>query len=164
MGFIEAYKQLEKLCGEVLDDDRCVSAYIDEMINNQSGAYLVKGWSDDLKQLKHYRWVRNQIVHEPNRTEQNMCAPNDTEWLKHFYSRIMNQNDPLALYAKAVKGQAVNKSSKMHTVEAPMPVSYRKSPKHKKNTINTADLIRNIISTGLFIIAIIAIILLLLSK
>ena len=34
MGFIESYKHLEKLCGEVLNDDRRISAYIDEMINN----------------------------------------------------------------------------------------------------------------------------------
>ena len=27
MGFIDSYKHLEKLCGEVLNDDRRVSAY-----------------------------------------------------------------------------------------------------------------------------------------
>lgn len=68
MGFIESYKHLEKLCGEVLNDDRRISAYIDEMINTPRGSYLVKGWDDDLKQLKHYRWVRNQITHEPDCT------------------------------------------------------------------------------------------------
>ena len=80
MGFIESYKHLEKLCGEVLNDDRRISAYIDEMINTPRGSYLVKGWDDDLKQLKHYRWVRNQIAHEPDCTEQNMCEPCDTVW------------------------------------------------------------------------------------
>ena len=78
MGFIESYKHLEKLCGEVLNDDRRISAYIDEMINTPRGCYLVRGWDDDLKQLKHYRWVRNQIAHEPDCTEQNMCEPCDT--------------------------------------------------------------------------------------
>ena len=101
MGFIESYKHLEKLCGEVLNDDRRISAYIDEMINTPRGSYLVKGWDDDLKQLKHYRWVRNQIAHEPDCTEQNMCEPCDTVWLDDFYSRIMNQTDPLAMYRKA---------------------------------------------------------------
>ena len=84
MGFIESYKHLEKLCGEVLNDDRRISAYIDEMINTPRGSYLVRGWDDDLKQLKHYRWVRNQIAHEPDCTEQNMCEPSDTEWLDAF--------------------------------------------------------------------------------
>lgn len=101
MSFIEAYKHLEKLCGEVLDDDRRISAYIDEMINKPRGQYIISGWSEDLKKLKHYRWVRNKITHEPDCTEENMCEPNDTVWLQNFYSRIMNQTDPLTLYAKA---------------------------------------------------------------
>lgn len=101
MSFIEAYKHLEKLCGEVLDDDRRISAYIDEMINKPRGQYIISGWNEDLKKLKHYRWVRNKITHEPDCTEENMCEPNDTVWLQNFYSRIMNQTDPLTLYAKA---------------------------------------------------------------
>ena len=101
MGFIESYKQLEKLCGDLLDDDRRLSAYIDEMIKTPSGAFYVNGWNDDLKKLKHYRWVRNRIVHEPNCTEQNMCEIGDTMWLDNFYSRILNQTDPLALYYHA---------------------------------------------------------------
>lgn len=74
MGFIDAYKHLEKLCGDMLHDDRRLSAYIDEMLRLSNGARYVRNWDYDLKQLKHYRWVRNQIVHEPGHTEQNMCA------------------------------------------------------------------------------------------
>ena len=64
MGFIDSYKHLEKLCGDMLNDDRRVSAYIDEMLDTPRGAYLVTGWNEDLKMLKHYRWVRNRIVHD----------------------------------------------------------------------------------------------------
>lgn len=109
MGFIEAYKRLEKLCGDALGDSRCMSAYIDEMKNTPRGSYLVRGWDDDLKRLKHYRWVRNQISHEPNCTEANMCEPGDVAWLNDFYSCIMTQTDPLALYAKATKPRPVQK-------------------------------------------------------
>jgi hypothetical protein len=101
MGFIDSYKRLEKLCGEVLNDDRRISAYIDEMVNNPRGSYYVRTWNDDLKKLKHYRWVRNKITHEPGYNEDNMCEPSDTCWLDDFYLRIMNQNDPLTLYRKA---------------------------------------------------------------
>ena len=38
MSFTESYKQLEKLCGEIMNDDRRVSAYIDEMINTPRGS------------------------------------------------------------------------------------------------------------------------------
>ena len=89
MGFIDAYKRLEKLCGEILNDDRRVSAYIDEMLNTPRGSYFVKGWDEDLKQLKHYRWIRNQIVHDPNCFEENMCNDDDTQWLVSFYLRII---------------------------------------------------------------------------
>lgn len=114
MSFIEAYKHLEKLCGEVLNDERCISAYIDEMTNTTHGSYFVKDWNKDLKQLKHYRWIRNKIVHEPNCTEQNMCEPKDEAWLEDFYSRIMRQDDPLALYFKAVKNHQAAKSKQIH--------------------------------------------------
>lgn len=100
MGFIDSYKHLEKLCGELLNDDRRVSAYIDEMCKVTKGSYYVENWDEDLKKLKHYRYLRNQISHEPGCTEQNMCDPEDELWLDEFYSRIMNQTDPLALYNK----------------------------------------------------------------
>lgn len=103
MGFIDSYKHLEKLCGELLNDNRCVSAYIDVMLNTPRGAYLVRGWTEDLKQLKHYRWIRNRIVHDPGCSEENMCRDGDTQWIESFYSRIMNQTDPLALYRKSVQ-------------------------------------------------------------
>ena len=105
VSFLEAYKHLEKLCGEVFGDDKCISAYIDEMTQISRGSYVVGGWDEDLRHLKHYRWVRNRIVHDPDCTEQNMCAPEDAVWLEKFYQRIMNQTDPLALYAQATKPQ-----------------------------------------------------------
>lgn len=111
MSFTESYKQLEKLCGEIMNDDRRVSAYIDEMINTPRGSYLVKGWDSDLKQLKHYRWIRNQIAHTPDCTEQSMCKPGDAEWLDGFYFRIMNQTDPLTLYAKATAPKPTEKAA-----------------------------------------------------
>lgn len=103
MSFISSYKRLEKLCGEVMNDERKVSAYIDKMINTKQGSMVVSGWNEDLKKLKHYRWVRNQIVHEPNCTEENMCEVKDELWIDEFYQRILNCTDPLALYYQAKK-------------------------------------------------------------
>lgn len=103
MGFMESYKRLEKLCGACLNDQRRVSAYIDEMRSTPRGSALVSGWNEDLKRLKHYRWVRNQIVHDPNCNEKNMCSQADVQWIEGFYSRILHQTDPLALYRKATR-------------------------------------------------------------
>lgn len=122
MGFIDSYKHLEKLCGEILNDDRRVSAYIDEMLNTPRGSFYVRTWDDDLKKLKHYRWVRNQISHEPGCSESNMCKPEDELWLNNFYYRILNQTDPLSLYDKAYSSTARRKRIRPQTQE---PHSYK---------------------------------------
>ena len=100
MRFIEAYKRLEKLCGEILGDEGRISAYIEEMKNIPDGSYYVSTWNEDLKKLKHYRWLRNKIVHDTDCTEANMCNQSDVKWINDFYSRILNETDPLALYRK----------------------------------------------------------------
>lgn len=126
MGFIDSYKNLEKLCSEMLNDNRGVSAYIDEMANITQG-YYVKTWNEDLKKLKHYRWVRNKISHEPGCTEQNMCKFEDKLWLDEFYSRIINRTDPLSLYHKILH-QSSTKSIAKHTQSVPTYTpSYTKS-------------------------------------
>ena len=105
MRFMDSYKRLDKLCGEIMNSTKGVSSYIEEMQNTPHATHYVTGWNEDLKKLKHYRWVRNNIVHEPGCTEQDMCESGDTLWINKFHSRIMNQNDPLALYYKATKKQ-----------------------------------------------------------
>ena len=111
MGFMEAYKRLERLCRDSLQDDRGVSAYIDEMLNTPRGATVVDTWNADLKQLKHYRHLRNQIAHDPAYTE-DMCSAADEKWLKAFYKRIVEGKDPLTLYRKAGKAAKRQKPGK----------------------------------------------------
>lgn len=147
MGFIASYKHLEKLCGEVLNNERRVSAYIDEMLNTPRGSYLVRGWDEDLKQLKHYRWVRNQIAHEPGCSESNMCTPQDALWLDNFYSRIMNQSDPLTLYAKATKPRTTVKTTKTTQAYKTEPISYNRP----QQTNNRAGCLTFILCTILII-------------
>lgn len=96
MHFQEAYKQLEKLCDEIMVAPKCgVTAYIKEM-ETTSGGRSVMGWDEDLKMLKHCRFVRNQISHEPGCTEENTCEPGDAAWAEQFRERIMTGDDPLA--------------------------------------------------------------------
>ena len=103
MSFMDSYKRLERLCGDVMGDDRRVSAYIDEMVRLADGSRRISGWDSDLKQLKHYRWARNQIAHEPDCYEEELCGAEDVEWIENFYDRIMTQTDPLALYRRATR-------------------------------------------------------------
>jgi hypothetical protein len=112
MGFINSYKQLEKLCNEIYGDNHGISSYIDDMSKHTFASHYVSSWDNDLKQLKHYRWVRNQLVHDPNCMEENMCEYGDAEWLDTFRSRIMSGNDPLTLYRKAQNTQVTPKQTK----------------------------------------------------
>ena len=131
MGFIESYKHLEKLCGDMLQTQHGISAYIDDMGNTPNGCYWVKGWDEDLNRLKHYRWIRNQISHEPNCTEENMCEYGDAQWIDDFYDRIMNQSDPLAMYRKATKPQPVAKP-KQHSQSSQLQYTYLVQPVSSK--------------------------------
>ena len=156
MGFIDSYKHLEKLCGEVLNDDRRVSAYIDEMLRTPRGSYYVRTWDEDLKNLKHYRHIRNQISHEPGCTEQNMCYPEDELWLEEFYSRIMNQTDPLSLYHKATRPRTVSKPTSRSIKSTP---KYNKPNNNRKPTRNTG-----ICATLLLISLLVILVIFLLSR
>lgn len=134
MSFIDSYKSLEKLCSEMYDDNHGLSTYIDEMIKKSNGSCYVSGWNEDLKQLKHYRWVRNQIVHEPGCTEDNMCEPGDAQWIDNFYSRIMSVNDPLALYRKATTPQTVQKPKQTYTPKQTTYIYPQQSVHNKKKS------------------------------
>ena len=122
MSFIDSYKRLEKLCNEIYGNG--VKSYIEEMSNIPMGSRFVTKWDEDLKKLKHYKWVRNQISHDPDCTENNMCEPDDAQWLDNFRSRIMAANDPLALYRKARNPQPAQKHQQTYTPE-PSAYTYR---------------------------------------
>ena len=101
MSFIDSYKRLEKLCSDAYGEKHGISAYIDKMTAIHDGQFTVSGWNADLKMLKHCRWARNRIVHDPGCTEANTCDSGDEEWLIDFYKRMLVGKDPLALYRKA---------------------------------------------------------------
>ncbi len=101
MSFIDSYKSLDKLCGELYGSFNGVSSYIEDMKGQTDGSVYVAHWRQELETLKHYRRVRNQIVHEPDCTEDNMCDDRDAEWLERFKERIMTGDDPLAQYHRA---------------------------------------------------------------
>lgn len=127
MGFMDSYKHLEKLCGDMLGDERRISAYIDEMYENTEGWDLVNGWESDLKKLKHYRWVRNRIVHEPDAYEDELCDAEDIEWLDDFYYRIIDREDPLNRYYEIVRSR---KSIKHASEQRMDSASYGKTVVH----------------------------------
>ena len=109
MGFLEAYKYLDNLCKDM--NGIGVTGYIRDMEQESNGDFYVGGWKKDYLQLKHYRYIRNQIVHENYANESNMCSDKDTAWLDEFYQRIMRQTDPLALCYKETRFRSSSKST-----------------------------------------------------
>lgn len=104
MAFMEAYKRLDILCADIMNNGRGISSYIEEMSRIPGNAWRIPGWDFDLKQLKHCRWIRNQIAHDPNCNEQNLSTEAEVRWLEKFHRRILEQQDPLTIYRKATQG------------------------------------------------------------
>lgn len=77
MGFIEEYKRLDNLCKDLLRSEKGVSSYIDSMEQYGCIQKKVQNWDYNYKQLKHYRYIRNQIAHENSANENNMSNEND---------------------------------------------------------------------------------------
>ena len=122
------------------------------MLSTSRGSYFVKGWDEDLKQLKHYRWVRNKIAHEPGCSESNMCTPEDALWLDNFYSRIMNQTDPLALYAKATKPRTTVKTTKAAQANKSETTSYNRPPQRNNHAGCLTFILCTILIIGIVIL------------
>lgn len=97
--FFEAYKHLDKLCGEIFDCRNGISEYIAQMEKSSQGYRLVSNWDSDYKNLKHIRWVRNQIAHESSYYA--ISDREDIEFAELFYTRIMKQDDPFSRLRKS---------------------------------------------------------------
>lgn len=127
--FQEQYKQLDKLCKDMFSTDEGVSTYINEM---EKMPYQWKSaiydWETVFRQLKHLRWMRNQLAHEIS-INSEFCSQKDIDWVKQFYKDILNRNDPLALAYKAKQDFIHNRnqsSTKKNNVQQPVQKSTNK--------------------------------------
>lgn len=100
MGFIDSYKRLDNLCKDRFKSETGVTMYINNMECLTHVRFQIDRWDSDYKQLKHYRHIRNQIVHDNNVTEGNSCSEQDIQWVEHFHQRILQRTDPISLYHK----------------------------------------------------------------
>ena len=114
MGFMEEYKSLDRICKDM--NGIGISGYISEMEMYRKGVLRIPSWKDDYYGLKHYRWVRNQIAHEVDETEENMCDCEDREWIKDFHQRLLGGEDPLTQYRRLqdIPHHKVSKETDVH--------------------------------------------------
>ncbi len=100
--FQEEYKRLDRLCRDYLSSREGVSEYIRQMESTPfCNRRYVFTWEDDYKQLKHIRWIRNQLAHEVGTMNSDICTVYDLDWVQNFYNRIMNGSDPFTIMRKA---------------------------------------------------------------
>lgn len=109
--FLEAYKQLDKICREMFNSDKGVTAYIDEMYEHTEGDRYVSDWKAVLTRLKQYRHIRNSYAHEVGTTGYDICTVDDILWLNIFYQRILRRDDPLAIYYNIINSKHSNNIS-----------------------------------------------------
>lgn len=132
--FQEQYKRLDKLCKEMYSSREGVSAYILDMeqtsYNEQKAVY---NWDTVYKQLKHLRWMRNQLAHEID-IDTDFCEQNDIDWIKQFYESVMDGTDPLACAYK-LKQQVVHYKTIPKVEPKNDNVSEEKQPKSLWNRL-----------------------------
>ena len=98
INFLEEYKSVDNICKDIFGTRDGISEYIRIMENTHWQDYkCVSTWQSDYSELKHARWVRNQITHENGTMDSNICSQNDFNWIKNFRFRILNSKDPLTL-------------------------------------------------------------------
>ena len=99
--FQEEYKRLDKLCKEIFGTTEGVSEYIRQMEKiSFVDSRRVYSWENDYRQLKHVRWVRNQLAHEVGAFDSGVCTNDDLLWVKNFYKRIISGEDPFTMIRK----------------------------------------------------------------
>lgn len=93
--FLEEYKHLDKLIKEMFGTVKGVSDYIDIATTTYNLQY-----NNDIKTLKHLRYIRNRLTHDTDTLNTQMCTQADIDWLEGFYQKVYSVSDPLSLSLK----------------------------------------------------------------
>ena len=101
--FLEVYKAVDIFIKDVYGTGDGVTEYIRRMEREQyRGPKYIKYWDNDLRMLKHVRWIRNKLVHEVD-YDSGICGTRDCDFIELFRQRLYDETDPLALLAKLEK-------------------------------------------------------------
>ena len=93
--FMDLYKRADRFIKDAYSSSEGVSEYIRLMeASFNRGNANIQGWKSDYDNLKHIRWIRNQLAHEVS-YDSDICSESDFEWLEDFYKRLFSSTDPL---------------------------------------------------------------------
>ena len=103
--FMDLYKSVDRFIRDAYSSAEGVSEYIRQMEQNDfKGRRCVATWVADYNNLKHLRWIRNQLSHEVG-YDSDICEESDYEWLETFRGRLYSANDPMAIINKAEEAE-----------------------------------------------------------
>ena len=119
---LEEYKYVDAICRDMLGAEKGVTAYIEQLDETpMTVRYWITERNDEYRQLKHIRWLRNQIAHSTGSFE---CSQADLDWLKGFHNRLLTQQDLLAKAHRVIKESQIQRQqqlAKTVTAAAPKP-------------------------------------------
>ena len=104
---LEEYKYVDKICREMFGTEKGVTTYIEQLDETpMTVRYWITEWNNEYRQLKHIRWLRNQIAHSTGYVE---CTQSDLDWLKDFHNRLLTQQDLLAKARRVIQESQIQK-------------------------------------------------------
>lgn len=144
--FFDEYTKLDDLCRQMFNSKVGVTQYIESMESTTAAkARNIPDWESDLKMLKQYRHIRNNLAHTPGEFHRDICVQYDVTWIQMFYERIVKRKDPLALLFK--------QSNVHNTAKKPIVISKKKKRRKKKKSVVSEDM-RTLLLIGVAILAI----------
>lgn len=151
---LEEYKYVDAICRDMLGAEKGVTAYIEQLDETPvTVRYWITEWNNEYRQLKHIRWLRNQIAHSTGYVD---CTQSDLDWLKDFHNRLLTQQDLLAKAHRGIKESQIQRQqqlAKTVTAAAPKPGAnvYRSPKGPRKSWILIAVIAELAILIGLLI-------------
>jgi len=117
---LEEYKYVDKICREMFGTEKGVTTYIEQLDETpMTVRYWITEWNNEYRQLKHIRWLRNQIAHSTGYVE---CTQSDLDWLKDFHNRLLTQQDLLAKARRVIQESRIRRQQQLaKTVTAAAP-------------------------------------------
>ena len=91
--FFSKYKRMDNMVKDMYGPGG-ISRYIELLEQNRRNYVISKNW-EFYRQLKHLRWVRNQIAHSDEKD--SFATAEDMENLDAIYEAFLNRNDPMCL-------------------------------------------------------------------
>ena len=152
--FLDEYKYVDKICREMFGTEKGVTTYIEQLDETpMTVRYWITEWNNEYRQLKHIRWLRNQIAHSTGYVE---CTQSDLDWLKDFHNRLLTQQDLLAKARRVIQESQIQRQqqqAKNIAAAAPKPGTnvYRSPRGPRKSWVLIAVIAALAILIGLLI-------------